>query len=517
MASNHPRQCFVFVFPMASGHINPSLPIARSLVKQGHEVHYVCAEQMRTAIQDTGATFHSERVVEPELFEGRPDDLMEVFAEIQKENGLEGDVFLHARFYMKSVILELRLPGLIRFLQEMKPSAVVYCPLSSTEAAWAAKHEDIPHVGLNTIAGPGALKPAMENFAKRISFTLEELDESVRTCQCNLDAVKRIQSKYGFELDTGLAKPFGRLPHLAHAALTLVTTTEDFYDPIDPELQETIEADDARFVAVGALLDEAGATRAAGHKSNHHASKDSAESSSATILEKVSSARKAGRKIVFASMGTVITGDFEGFGWEGRSSGADGKLRGLSGRELCQGVWGGIFDAFGAEAEEGPLLVVALGPQPNALGDLVLPANALCAPELPQVDLLKAGVDLFLTHGGQNSFTEALSTGTPLIVCPGFGDQVVNAQKAVSIGVGLKVDRPDPDAGQEPQAAAAYRSAVKTALLEVFSNSDFRAAATRCAENLQRAGGVPRAVQLILAAAKGKTAMDSAAAIRAGA
>ena len=51
---------FAFIFPLASGHINPSLAIARSLVQQGHDVHYLCREQMREAIQDTGAVFHSD-------------------------------------------------------------------------------------------------------------------------------------------------------------------------------------------------------------------------------------------------------------------------------------------------------------------------------------------------------------------------------------------------------------------------------------------------------------------------
>ena len=36
--------------------------------------------------------------------------------------------------------------------------------------------------------------------------------------------------------------------------------------------------------------------------------------------------------------------------------------------------------------------------------------------ELRQVDLLRLGVDVFLTHGGQNSFMEALSTGVPMVV-----------------------------------------------------------------------------------------------------
>merc|ERR1719362_2647668 len=392
---------------------------------------------------------------------------------------------------------------MIRFLQETKAAAVVYCHLLSLEAAWAAKFQGIPHVGLNTIAGPGAMTLSNENFAKQTGSTMDKLDQIMREFAPNMEAAKRLQLNYGVhgDGDGGMPKPDGRMPHAAHAAFTLVTTTEDLYDPITPELQKANEADGAKYVAVGPLLDEVGAKRAGGHKCNH----DEQEPKEASlgndeIVEKVVSARKSGRAVVFASMGTVITGDFSGVGWEGRSIGKDGQPRGLSGRELCRGAWSGVFDAFGASsADEGPLVVLALGPQQDALGEIVPPPNAICAPVVPQVDVLKAGVDLFLTHGGQNSFTESLAAGTPVVVFPGFGDQIVNAHKAVDIGVGLKVDRPDPDTGLEKQAVAAYRADVQAALCAVSVNKDFKAAAQRCSENLQSAGGVPRAVQLVLA------------------
>merc|ERR1711933_703155 len=130
-------------------------------------------------------------------------------------------------------------------------------------------------------------------------------------------------------------------------------------------------------------------------------------------------------------------------------------------------------------------IILALGPQPNALGEIAPPPNAICAAAVPQLDLLKAGVDIFLTHGGQNSFTEALANKTPVVVCPGFGDQPLNAQKAVNMGVGLKVDRPDPDAGHEEEAVTAYRADVAAAMQSVFSSQDFKAAAVKCGENLQ--------------------------------
>merc|ERR1712151_729595 len=176
--------------------------------------------------------------------------------------------------------------------------------------------------------------------------------------------------------------------------------------------------------------------------------------------------------------------------------------RGLSGRELCQAAWQGAFDAFGAaSADEGALLIVALGNRTDALDGMAPPPpNALCSMGLPQVDLLKLGIDTFVTHGGQNSFMEAMSQGTPVVVCPGFGDQIVNAQKAVALGVGLQVIRPDSEPGESAaeEAAARYRSDVKQALLEVCGKPSYKEAALRCASGLEDAGGVRRAVEVIM-------------------
>lgn len=127
-------------------------------------------------------------------------------------------------------------------------------------------------------------------------------------------------------------------------------------------------------------------------------------------------------------------------------------------------------------------------------------------PVLPQVDVLKAGVDLFLTHGGQNSFMEALSKGVPVVVCPGFGDQKVNARKAVDLGVGLQIERPVPADGKEAEAVVAYRNSVSEALRKVYTEHHFAVAANGCAQRLREAGGVPRAAELILGLAGGATA-----------
>jgi len=67
-----------------------------------------------------------------------------------------------------------------------------------------------------------------------------------------------------------------------------------------------------------------------------------------------------------------------------------------------------------------------------------------------------------------------------------------------------------PEAGQEAEAAASYAAEVTAALREVMSNPGFQAAAARCAVGARSAGGVPRAVEVVLAAATARVAADGA-------
>merc|ERR1712151_648422 len=170
--------------------------------------------------------------------------------------------------------------------------------------------------------------------------------------------------------------------------------------------------------------------------------------------------------------------------------------------ELRRAAWAGVFDTFGeGKADKGALIIVALGPQPNALGEVLAPPNSMCLPSVPQVDILNEGVELFLTHGGQNSFTEALANAVPSVVCPGFGDQPANGYKAVRLGVGLCIERPEPRGGEEAKALSAYRKDVASALHEVYSHEKYKAVASSCSTQLQQAGGVPESVKVILEAA----------------
>ncbi len=74
-------------------------------------------------------------------------------------------------------------------------------------------------------------------------------------------------------------------------------------------------------------------------------------------------------------------------------------------------------------------------------------ANVHVYASVPQLAVLKMA-DVFVTHGGMNSVSEALYLGTPMVVIPFVSDQPVNAQCVEKLGVGRSMEyaRVDKDA-----------------------------------------------------------------------
>jgi len=79
--------------------------------------------------------------------------------------------------------------------------------------------------------------------------------------------------------------------------------------------------------------------------------------------------------------------------------------------------------------------IVSKGPQHEAYE---LPPNMVGAEFLPQVSVL-AHVDLVLTHGGNNTVTECIHHGKPMVVLPIFWDQHDNAQRVHETGFGERL------------------------------------------------------------------------------
>ncbi len=89
-------------------------------------------------------------------------------------------------------------------------------------------------------------------------------------------------------------------------------------------------------------------------------------------------------------------------------------------------------------------VIVSMGPQH---AELELAPNMAGAEFLPQVSLLPE-VDLVVTHGGNNTVTEALHFGKPMVVLPLFWDQYDNAQRIDETGFGTRLDTYAHDGGR---------------------------------------------------------------------
>src|SRR5204862_2081066 len=81
-------------------------------------------------------------------------------------------------------------------------------------------------------------------------------------------------------------------------------------------------------------------------------------------------------------------------------------------------------------------VIVSKGPQADLLD---LPDNAWGEEVVPQPAIL-GGVDAVITHGGNNTVTESLHFGTPMVVLPLFWDQYDNAQRVDELGLGIRLD-----------------------------------------------------------------------------
>ena len=80
--------------------------------------------------------------------------------------------------------------------------------------------------------------------------------------------------------------------------------------------------------------------------------------------------------------------------------------------------------------------IVSKGPR---AGEIDLPDTMWGEARLPQTSIIPL-VDLVITHGGNNTTTEALHFGKPMIVLPLFWDQYDNAQRMHELGLGVRLD-----------------------------------------------------------------------------
>ena len=79
--------------------------------------------------------------------------------------------------------------------------------------------------------------------------------------------------------------------------------------------------------------------------------------------------------------------------------------------------------------------IVSKGPRAD---EFELPDNMWGEARVPQTSIIPE-VDLVITHGGNNTITESLHFGRPMVVLPLFWDQYDNAQRMHELGYGVRL------------------------------------------------------------------------------
>lgn len=120
--------------------------------------------------------------------------------------------------------------------------------------------------------------------------------------------------------------------------------------------------------------------------------------------------QKGDRKLVYISLGTVLKGAVSFF-------------------QNC-------IEAFRGESVD---VIISVGKQFDIRKLKNVPENVRIYASVPQLEVLKVA-DVFITHGGMNSVSEALVYGVPMVVIPFVSDQPVNALCIEKLGVGKRVE-----------------------------------------------------------------------------
>jgi len=119
---------------------------------------------------------------------------------------------------------------------------------------------------------------------------------------------------------------------------------------------------------------------------------------------------KKERPVIYISLGTVLKGTVSFF-------------------QNC-------IDAF---CDENAEVIISVGQKFDMRKLKNISPNIHIYKSVPQIEVLKMA-DVFVTHGGMNSVSEALIYGTPMVVIPFVSDQPVNAQCVEKLGVGKRLE-----------------------------------------------------------------------------
>lgn len=126
-------------------------------------------------------------------------------------------------------------------------------------------------------------------------------------------------------------------------------------------------------------------------------------------------------------------------------------------------------------------VVISLGA--NAKVDAHLPDNIKAYASVDQIAVLSSA-DVFLTHCGMNSVSEALYYEVPLILFPQTPEQGAVAKRVEELGAGIKL-------------RAAGREDILAAVEKIFTNKQYQLAAKKISAEFKQCGGAKEAREFL--------------------
>ncbi|MBD8500114.1 macrolide family glycosyltransferase [Paenibacillus arenosi] len=163
-------------------------------------------------------------------------------------------------------------------------------------------------------------------------------------------------------------------------------------------------------------------------------------------------------QVAYISMGTIVNNDVEFY-------------------KLC-------FEAF----QDIPVqFVLSCGKDTDLdpIGDCI-PPNFIIEPYVPQLEILQRA-DVFITHAGMNSASEALYYDVPLVTIPLTSDQPMVAKRVEELGAGIYLDKKSLTA-----------EGLRSALLQVLQEESYKKQAKQIGDSFREAGGYKEAANRLM-------------------
>ncbi len=131
-------------------------------------------------------------------------------------------------------------------------------------------------------------------------------------------------------------------------------------------------------------------------------------------------------------------------------------------------------------------ILIAVGNKLNKNNLGQTPANIIIENYVPQIEVLKCA-NLFISHGGMNSVSEALFFGVPLLIIPQQSEQVMVGKRVEELGAGICITEKRITSGD----------LFKTSIY-IMGNSLFYESARKIGASFKASGGYKAGVDAIL-------------------